>query len=202
MYIGTVPSKKSVVSTPVTLKQHVSNVHCARTTTCSMPSMDAMNRRYSSTAVGFPRNLNQNPRPQTVSTKFPSRATAHTSVHARTNHKTPSIMIVENLEVLQETTQHVILNTEPTVSEYVPLGLLTYIVMNIYLNNYTSKSLTNHVKQGMTIITSQKNVSVIWGEHSTSYRLRVPLCLYEDLITDLETILSCIDICVDRLIDQ
>ena len=111
-------------------------------------------------------------------------------------------MKVENLEVLQETTQHVILNTEPTVSEYVPLGLLTYIVMNIYLNNNYSKSLTNHVKQGMTIITSQKNVSVIWGEHSTSYRLRVPLCLYEDLITDLETILSCIDICVDRLIDQ
>lgn len=111
-------------------------------------------------------------------------------------------MKVKNLELLQETTQHIILNTEPAISEFVSLELLTYIVMNVYLNNGSSKSLTNHVKQGITIITSQRNVSVIWGERSTSFRLRVPLCLYEDLVTDLGTILSCIDICFDRLIDQ
>lgn len=111
-------------------------------------------------------------------------------------------MKVENLEVLQEATQHVILNTEPTISEYLPLNLLTYIVMNIYLNNDVAKAVTNHVNGKMTIITSKRAVSVIWDEASTNYRLRFPLCLYENLYTDIETILSCIDICIDRLVDQ
>ena len=164
--------------------------------------MAATNRRYSSTAVGFPRNQYQKPRPQTVSAKFPSRAGAHPRAHTRTNHKTPKVMSTINLDTLQTVTQNIILNTEPTVSEYLSLDLLTFIVMNIYLNNDESKTLTNHVKDAMTIITTQTSVSVIWQDHSTSYRLRQPLCLYEDLEEDITTVLSCIDICINRLLDQ
>ena len=31
------------------------------------------------------------------------------------------------------------------------------------------------------------SVSVIWDDHSTNYRIRVPLCLYENLSDDIAT---------------
>lgn len=107
-----------------------------------------------------------------------------------------------NLEVVSQTAYHIIIEADPSVGEFVPIEQLSCILTNIYMNCDTSKALTNHVKDGMTIITSEKTVSVIWDEWSTTYRLRQPLCLYEDLVADLETILSCIDMCVNRLIDQ
>lgn len=111
-------------------------------------------------------------------------------------------MKIENLEELQQTTEYIITTAEPTISEYVPLNLLTYIVMNIYLNNDVAKAVTNHVNGKMTIIATWRSVSVIWDKASTNYRVRQPLCNYENLYDDIETILSCIDICIDRLLDQ
>ena len=107
-----------------------------------------------------------------------------------------------NLEVVSQTAYQIIIEADPSVSEFVPIEQLSYILTNIYMNCDTSKALTNHVKDGMTIITSEKSVSVIWDEWSTTYRCRVPLCLYENLSNDIVNILSCIDICIDRLLDQ
>lgn len=111
-------------------------------------------------------------------------------------------MKIENLTELYDTTQMVIDNLQPTIIDYMSPLMLTYVVMNIYLNNDTSKAVTNHVDNSMTIIASEKSISVIWDGHSTNYRIRVPLCLYENLVDDITNILSCIDICIDRLLDQ
>jgi hypothetical protein len=111
-------------------------------------------------------------------------------------------MKIENLTELYDTIQMVIDNTQPTIIDYMTPQMLTYVIMNIYLNNDTSKSVTNHVNNSMTIIASEKSISVIWDDHSTNYRIRVPLCLYENLSDDIGNILSCIDICIDRLLDQ
>lgn len=111
-------------------------------------------------------------------------------------------MKIENLTELYDTIQWIIGNTQPTIIDYMPSQMLTYVIMNIYLNNDTSKAVTNHVNNSMTIIASEKRVSVIWYEHSTNFRCRVPLCLYENLSDDIGNILSCIDICIDRLLDQ
>lgn len=111
-------------------------------------------------------------------------------------------MKTENLTVLYDITQMVIDSTHPTIIDYIPSQMLIYVVMNIYLNNDTSKAVTNHVNHSMTIIASEKRVSVIWNELSTNYRIRVPLCLYENLVDDISNILSCIEICIDRLLDQ
>lgn len=111
-------------------------------------------------------------------------------------------MKIENLTELYDTIQLVIDSTQPTIIDYMPSQMLIYVVMNIYLNNDTSKAVTNHVNHSMTIIASEKRVSVIWNEQSTNYRIRIPLCLYENLSDDIGNILSCIDICIDRLLDQ
>ena len=111
-------------------------------------------------------------------------------------------MKIENLTELYDITQMVIDSTHPAIIDYMPSQMLTYVVMNIYLNNDTSKAVTNHVNKSMTIIASEMRVSVIWDDHSTNYRIRVPLCLYENLSNDIVNILSCIDICIDRLLDQ
>lgn len=111
-------------------------------------------------------------------------------------------MKIEDLTELYDTIQDVIDSTIPTIFEYLSSQMLIYVVMNIYLNNDTSKAVTNHVNNSMTIIASEKSVSVIWDGHSTNYRIRVPLCLYENLSNDIVNILSCIDICIDRLLDQ
>lgn len=111
-------------------------------------------------------------------------------------------MKIENLTELYDTIQWIIGNTQPTIIDYMSPQMLTYVIMNIYLNNDTSKAVTNHVNNSMTIIASEKRVSVIWYEKSTNYRIRVPLCLYENLVEDIGNILSCIDICIDRLLDQ
>lgn len=111
-------------------------------------------------------------------------------------------MKIEDLTELYDTIQLVIDSTHPTIIDYMPSQMLIYVVMNIYLNNDTSKAVTNHVNHSMTIIASEMRVSVIWDDHSTNYRCRVPLCLYENLSDDIGNILSCIDICIDRLLDQ
>lgn len=111
-------------------------------------------------------------------------------------------MKIENLTELYDIIQMVIDSTQPVIIDYMPTQMLTYVIMNIYLNNDTSKALTNHVTNSMTIIASECRVSVIWNELSTNYRIRVPLCLYENLVEDISNILSCIDICIDRLLDQ
>ena len=111
-------------------------------------------------------------------------------------------MKIEDLTELYDTIQDVIDSTIPTIFEYLSSQMLIYVVMNIYLNNDTSKAVTNHVNNSMTIIASEMRVSVIWDDHSTNYRCRVPLCLYENLDDDISNILSCIDICIDRLLDQ
>lgn len=107
-----------------------------------------------------------------------------------------------NLEVVSQTAYHIILEAEPAIGEFVPINLLCYILTNIYMNTEFSKALTIHVKDEMSIITTETAVSMIWGDSSTRYQLRQPIILYEDLTADLETILSCIDMCVNRLIDQ
>lgn len=111
-------------------------------------------------------------------------------------------MKIENLTELYETIQMVIDISKPTIIDYMPSQMLIYVIMNIYLNNDTSKAVTNHVNHSMTIIASECRVSVIWDGHSTNYRIRVPLCLYENLNDDIGNILSSIDICIDRLLDQ
>lgn len=111
-------------------------------------------------------------------------------------------MKIENLTELYDTIQWIIGNTQPTIIDYMSPQMLTYVIMNIYLNNDTSKAVTNHVNNSMTIIVSEMRVSVIWYKQSTNYRIRVPLCLYENLSDDIINILSCIDICIDRLLDQ
>lgn len=111
-------------------------------------------------------------------------------------------MKIENLTELYDTIQLVIDSTHPTIIDYMTPQMLTYIIMNIYLNNDTSKAVTNHVNKSMTIIASERRISVIWYEQSTNFRIRVPLCLYENLSDDIVNILSCIDICIERLLDQ
>ena len=111
-------------------------------------------------------------------------------------------MKVTNLQLIYDTADVLVFESDPTISEYVSHNLLCYILTNIYLNLEFSKTLTIHVKDEMTIITTETAVSMIWGESSTRYQLRQPLCLYEDLAADLVTILSCIDICTNRLLDQ
>lgn len=111
-------------------------------------------------------------------------------------------MKIENLTELYDTIQLVIDSNHPTIIDYMSPQMLTYVIMNIYLNNDTSKAVTNHVNNSMTIIASECRISVIWDEQSTNFRIRFPLCLYENLIVDITNILSCIDICIDRLLDQ
>ena len=111
-------------------------------------------------------------------------------------------MKIENLTELYETIQLAIDNFQPTIIDYMSPQMLTYVIMNIYLNNDTSKAVTNHVNNSMTIIASTSRVSVIWDDHSTNFRVRVPLCLYESLSDDIGNILACIEICICRLLDQ
>ena len=111
-------------------------------------------------------------------------------------------MKIEDLTELYDTIQLVIDSTHPTIIDYMTPQMLTYVIMNIYLNNDTSKAVTNHVNNSMTIIASECRVSVIWYKQSTNFRIRFPLCAYEDLLQDINNILSCIDICIDRLLDQ
>lgn len=111
-------------------------------------------------------------------------------------------MKIENLTELYDITLMAIDIMQPTIIDYMSPQMLTYVLMNIYLNNDTCKAVTYHVNESMTIIASERRVSVIWNEQSTNFRIRVPLCAYENLLYDIGNILSCIDICIDRLLDQ
>ena len=108
-------------------------------------------------------------------------------------------MKITNLEIVAEAALAVMDINNPKAVSYIDEEDLVVLLTNAYELNDRSKEVTHRRKDTPTIIITQQAVSVILGDISTRYNSRQPLCLYEDLIDDLENILSSIDFCFIRL---
>lgn len=78
--------------------------------------------------------------------------------------------------------------------------LAVMMVMNIYLTNDVIDAYGQDLKEmGVSIITTRNRCSVIIGEYMSWYKLSVPICSYENLTDDIESILMIIQAAIDRI---
>lgn len=78
--------------------------------------------------------------------------------------------------------------------------LAVMMVMNIYLTNDVIDAYGQDLKEmGVSIITTRNRCSVIICKHMSWYKLSVPICGYENLTDDIESILMIIQAAIDRI---
>lgn len=78
--------------------------------------------------------------------------------------------------------------------------LAVMMVMNIYLTNDVIDAYGQDLKEmGVSIITTRYRCSVIIGEEMSWYKLSVPICDYQNLTDDIESILNVIQVAIDRI---
>lgn len=104
-----------------------------------------------------------------------------------------------NLETIKDVAVDLIIDLLPLAVDYVSTGKLAQILTNAYVANDTSKVVTDHVANSMTIIYTKHSVSVIFKNKATRYKTKVPLCRYYDLQEDIINLLSCLDFCMERI---
>lgn len=104
-----------------------------------------------------------------------------------------------NLETIKDEAVDLIVDLQPLALSYMDAEKLAQIITNAYMANDTSKEVTDHVSDSMTVIYTQLGVSVIFGDKATRYKTRIPLCRYYDLREDIINLLSCLEICIERI---
>lgn len=78
--------------------------------------------------------------------------------------------------------------------------LAVMMVMNIYLTNDVIDAYGQDLKEmGVSIITTRNRCSVIIAKYMSWYKLSVPICSYENLTDDIESILMIIQAAIDRI---
>ena len=108
-------------------------------------------------------------------------------------------MKVTDLEAIKTIALGLIDYHNPIAIDYMDAEQLADIMTDAYINNDTCKEVTHRKTNTPTIIITQQAVSVILDDIATRYKSRLPLCLYDDPVLDLENILSSIDFCFERL---
>lgn len=104
-----------------------------------------------------------------------------------------------NLETVKNVAVDLIVDLQPLALNYMDADKLAQIITNAYVGNDTSKEVTDHVANSMTIIYTQLGVSVILDDKATRYKTSIPLCRYYDLNEDIINLLSCLDFCIERI---
>lgn len=113
-------------------------------------------------------------------------------------------MITTDLGILQTAIEEVLDSESWNIKFYIDSPDLINIIANIYLMNDTAVETTNRVAP-LTIITTKNRISLIIEDNestqkrSTYYKSYTPICIYEDLYTDIRHILNIIDLCIIRL---
>lgn len=104
-----------------------------------------------------------------------------------------------NLETIKDVAVYIIIDIHPLALNYMSIDKLAQILTNAYVSNDTSKVVTDHVDNSMTVIYTRRNVSVIFEDNATRCRTGLPLCRYYDLEEDIINLLSCLDFCIERI---
>lgn len=99
-----------------------------------------------------------------------------------------------DIKTIYDNTVALIDNLQPLIIQYWKTETVASFVTAVYLN-IDARAVTLHVNQ-LTVIVSDKRVSVILSDKSTYIKTQMPICLYDDLLQDLQNILDLIEICI------
>lgn len=109
-------------------------------------------------------------------------------------------MKTTDINEIYQTATIVLENNPSAIAEEVPQFTLAMMLVNIYVNNDTSKECTNRILDFGTIITTRSKVSIILDTKvATHAGTASPLCAYNDLYDDLLNILTWIDFAFNRV---
>ena len=109
---------------------------------------------------------------------------------------------ITDFGIIQNAAQTVIADWGGLYStDYMTEEDLVTLLTFAYLSNDTCVEVTRRVKEsGITVIVSEKRVSVILGEESSYIKKEDPLCKYEAIKLDLYSILSTIEETIIRVL--
>lgn len=82
---------------------------------------------------------------------------------------------------------------------YITIDNASYIVANIYMMSDKVVGYGQDIVGGLSIISSVQTISTIYGKTASHYKADLPICGYEDLETDIEYIIICIDASLLRM---
>lgn len=109
---------------------------------------------------------------------------------------------ITDFGIIQDAAKTVIADWGETYStDYMTEEDLVTLLTFAYLSNDTCVEVTRRVQEsGITVIVSEKRVSVILEEESSYIKKEEPLCKYESVELDLYNILSIIEATIIRVL--
>ena len=109
---------------------------------------------------------------------------------------------ITDFGIIQAAAQTVIADWGETYStDYMTEEDLVTLLTFAYLSNDTCVEVTRRVQEsGITVIVSEKRVSVILNDESSYIKSVFPLCEYESIEFDIECILSAIEATIIRVL--
>lgn len=106
----------------------------------------------------------------------------------------------QNITHALQKAREIITEEQPISAGYMTEDWLALFMATAYTFNDLAVEITQRI-YNITVIATQKKVSLIYDKQSTRYGYESgqPLCLYEDLEADLQNILMYIDTCFQRI---
>lgn len=87
-----------------------------------------------------------------------------------------------------------------TIVDWCGVAVTTLIVANIYMTNDFMRGFGQDYKDvEISVISSPTRIAVIWAGSHTFIKCEPSVCVYEDLSEDIESILMCIQACLDEI---
>lgn len=83
--------------------------------------------------------------------------------------------------------------------DYVSEEIAVQLIVNIYMMNDQTSGYGQDMNNGFSVISSRQRIAVIYEGHHSSFKHAQPLCMYEDLYADIETILIVMQAAIERM---
>lgn len=82
--------------------------------------------------------------------------------------------------------------------DYISMDLAKMVIATIYLTNNINKAVAFDFQELISIISSEKRISVIINKEMSYYKQKSSLCAYEELDIDIRVIIVTIDTAIAR----
>lgn len=107
-----------------------------------------------------------------------------------------------DLNVVHNLCTQMLQNGEWLILDYVPIEIASMVVTNIYTMADYVKGFGQDIPEEISVISSERRISVIAGGTSSFMKSDAPIVQYDDLVGDINEILTYLEAAIQRLQDN